>query len=158
MVNLLIMGVVAGVVGTLVMDSMNHVFFRLGVLQKIDIAIIGRMSAGWAQGRFVYHHPDDMQTTVHERVLGWFTHYAISVVFALLYVLGWYFLADGPVSAFGALIYGVATTMASQFLVFPSLGFGVFGRRSPEGIKAPLSSLANHLFFGLGMAIVIALW
>ena len=71
---------------------------------------------------------------------------------------GWYFLAEGPVSAFGALIYGAATTVASQFLVFPSMGFGVFGRRSPEGIKAPLSSLANHSFFGLGMALVIALW
>ena len=158
MANLLIMGVVAGVVGTLVMDAMNHVLSRIGVLQKIDISMIGRMSAGWTKGRFLYHHPDEMQAVARERLLGWFTHHAISVVFALVYVLSWYFLAEGPVSAFGALIYGAATTVASQFLVFPSMGFGVFGRRSPEGIKAPLSSLANHSFFGLGMALVIALW
>jgi hypothetical protein len=37
------------------------------------------------------------------------------------------------------------------------MGLGVFGRRSPDGIKAPLSSLANHLFFGVGMAVAVAL-
>jgi hypothetical protein len=52
--------------------------------------------------------------------------------------------------------YGIATTVASLFLVFPALGMGVCGRRSPEGIKSPLSSLANHLFYGLGLAVGIA--
>jgi hypothetical protein len=47
--------------------------------------------------------------------------------------------------------------VASWFFVFPSMGFGVFGRRSPEGLKAPLSSLANHSFYGLGLGIGIAL-
>jgi len=56
-----------------------------------------------------------------------------------------------------ALIYGVATTVASVFFVYPSMGLGVFGWRSPEGIKAPLSSLANHFFFGLGMAVSAAI-
>ena len=28
---------------------------------------------------------------------------------------------------------------------------------SPEGIKAPFSALANHLFFGVGMALALAL-
>jgi hypothetical protein len=37
------------------------------------------------------------------------------------------------------------------------MGLGAFGRRSPEGIRAPLSSLANHFFFGVGMAIAVAL-
>ena len=56
-----------------------------------------------------------------------------------------------------ALAYGVATTVASYFFVFPSMGFGVFGRRSPEGIRAPLSALANHLFYGVGLAIGVVL-
>ena len=59
-----------------------------------------------------------------------------------------------PVSA---LAYGVATTVAAYFFVFPSMGLGVFGRRSPEGIRSPLSSLANHLFYGVGIAVAIAL-
>ena len=56
-----------------------------------------------------------------------------------------------------ALAYGVATTAASHFYVLPSMGLGVFGRRSPEGIKGPLSPLANHLFYGVGIAVAVTL-
>ncbi|MDH3816802.1 MAG: DUF2938 family protein, partial [Acidobacteriota bacterium] len=56
-----------------------------------------------------------------------------------------------------ALAYGLATTVASLFFVYPSMGLGVAGRRSPEGMRAPLSSLANHLFYGVGLAGGIAL-
>jgi hypothetical protein len=66
-------------------------------------------------------------------------------------------MVGGPVSPVGALAYGVATTAASYFFVYPSMGLGVFGRRSPEGIKAPVSSLANHLFYGVGLAVAVAL-
>lgn len=155
MIELLLVGITAGVVGTLFMDFVNFILARTGLLSKIDIAMIGRMSAGWMNGRFLYRHPDEMQTVSYERTVGWFTHYVISIVFALIYVFGWHFLIEDPVSPTWAIVYGFSTTAASQFLVFPSVGFGVFGHRSPEGIKAPLSSLVNHLFFGVGMAIVI---
>jgi len=72
-------------------------------------------------------------------------------------VLGWDLLVGGPASPVWALVYGVATTVASYFFVFPSMGLGAFGRRSPDGIRAPLSSLANHFFFGVGMAVAVAL-
>ena len=65
--------------------------------------------------------------------------------------------ATGPASPAWALAYGVATTVASYFFVLPSMGMGVFGRRSPEGLRTPLSSLANHLFYGVGLAVGIAL-
>jgi hypothetical protein len=37
------------------------------------------------------------------------------------------------------------------------MGFGAFGKRSPDGIKAVLSSLANHFFYGIGLAVYFAL-
>ena len=43
--DLIVTGVVAGVLGTLVMDSLNHLFARIGVISKIDVGIIGRMDA-----------------------------------------------------------------------------------------------------------------
>jgi len=143
--------------GTLVMDLLNHLFSRTGVLLKIDIRMIGRMSAGWARGRFRYRHPSEMEQVANELLYGYVTHYAISVGFAVIYMLGWDFLVGGPASPVWALVYGVATAVASLFFVLPSMGLGVFGRRSPEGIKAPLSSLANHLFFGVGLAVAVAL-
>ena len=43
--DLIVTGIVAGVLGTLVMDSLNHLFARIGVITKIDVSLIGRMDA-----------------------------------------------------------------------------------------------------------------
>ena len=149
-------GILAGVLGTLTMDSLNHLFARAGLISKIDVPTIGRMAVGWAHGRFRYRDPGEMKQVANETLYGYLTHYAIGVALAVVYVLGWDLLIGGPTSPVWALAYGVATTVASYFFVFPSLGMGVCGRRSPEGVRAPLSSLANHLFFGVGMAVAIA--
>jgi len=150
-----VIGVVAGVLGTLVMDSLNHLFARTGILLRIDVGMIGRMSAGWAHGRFHYRQPSEMEQVANERLYGYITHYTIGVGLAVPFVLGWDLLVGGVASPLWAIAYGVATTVASVFFVYPSMGLGVFGWRSPEGIRAPLSSLANHFFFGLGMAVAV---
>jgi hypothetical protein len=155
--DLILTGIAAGVLGTLAMDSMNHLFARVGVLIKIDVATIGRMSAGWVRGRFRYRNPGEMEQVANATYYGYITHYTIGVGLAIPFVLGWDLLVGGLPSPVWALAYGIATTVASVFFVYPSMGLGVFGRRSPEGIRAPLTSLANHFFFGVGMAVAIAL-
>jgi hypothetical protein len=139
------------------MDSLNNLFARAGMLSKIDVGMIGRMAVGWAHGRFRYGHPSEIEPVANERFYGHAAHYTIGVVLAIPFVLGWDLLVGGPAAPGWAVAYGVATTVASNFLVFPSMGLGVFGRRSPDGIKAPLSSLANHLFYGVGLAVGVAL-
>jgi len=121
------------------------------MLSRINIGMLGRMSVGWARGRFRYSHPGEIEQVAHERLYGFITHYVIGVGLAVPYVLGWELFVGGPASPAWALAYGVATTVFSYFFVFPSMGLGVFGRRSPEGIKSAISSLANHFFYGLGM-------
>jgi hypothetical protein len=157
MLDLVVTGVVAGVLGTLVMDSLNHLFARTGMLLRIDMRMIGRMSVGWAHGRFRYGSPGEMEQVANEKLYGYITHYTIGVGLAVTYVLSWDLLVGGPASPVWALVYGVATTVASLFFVLPSMGLGVLGRRSPEGIRSPLSSLANHLFYGVGIAVAVAL-
>jgi hypothetical protein len=139
------------------MDGLNYVFARAGVIIKIDVVAIGRMTFGWTRGRFRYGHPGEMEEAAGEKLYGHLTHYAIGVAFAVPYVLAWTLLVKDPASPAWAVVYGVATTGASWFLVYPLMGFGAFGRRSPHGLRASLSPLANHLFFGLGMAAGIIL-
>jgi hypothetical protein len=155
--NLIVSGVAAGVLGTVLMDLFNHLLARTGMLLKIDVVMIGRMSAGWARGRFRYREPDEMVPVANERLLGYLAHYAIGVGLAFIYLLGWALLVGRPASPLGALVYGIATTVASLFLVYPSMGLGVCGRRSPEDLRAVFSPLANHLFYGVGMAVAVAL-
>ena len=155
--DLVVTAVVAGVLGTLMMDFLNHLCARTGMISKIDVAMIGRMAVGWARGRFRYGHPSEMQQVANEKLYGYVTHYAIGVGLAVPYVFGWALMVGGPISPAWALTYGLGTTVASYFFVYPSMGLGVFGLRSPEGMRAPLSSLANHLFYGVGLAAGIAL-
>ena len=110
--DLVITIILAGVLGTLAMDLLNNLAARTGKFLKIDVAMIGRMAAGWKRGRFRYGHPEEMATVPNEPA--------------------W------------AVLYGMATTAASFFFVYPSMGLGVFGRRSPDIIKAFITPLANH--------------
>jgi hypothetical protein len=153
--NLIFLGVVAGVIGTFVMDTLNNLFSQTKLISKIDIKMIGRMSAGWIQGRFCYRHPDEMKPVDNELLYGYITHYMIGIGLSVPFVLFWSHFIGGPVSPLGALAYGISTTIASYFIVYPSMGLGVFGRKSPQGIKSAVSSLANHLFYGLGLAFVM---
>ncbi len=156
--SIIFSGIIAGVLGTLVMDLLNHLFARTGMISKIDVGMLGRMAAGWTHGRFCYSHPDEIKKVDNEVFYGYVAHYTIGVGFAIPFVLGWNLFVGGPASPAWALAYGLFTTLGSFFFIYPSMGLGVLGNRSPEGLRSPLSSLANHLFFGVGMAIGIALF
>ena len=153
---LVVTGVTAGLVGTLVMDMLNILVARTRLISKIDVAMIGRMVAGWARGGFCYRNPGEMRPVRNEVVIGIASHYAIGVTLSVPFVVGWSFLTGSSPAPSWALVYGIGTTVASWFFVYPSMGLGVLGLQSPEGMKAALSSLANHLFYGLGLAIGVA--
>ena len=155
--DLLVTGFVAGVLGTLAMDFLNNLAARTGVFLKIDVAMIGRMAVGWTHGRFRYGHPDEMEKVPNEMIYGYLAHFAIGVALAVPFVIGWNLVVGGPTSPVWAVLYGVATTAASFFFVYPSMGLGVFGWRSPERMKAFITPLANHLFYGVGLAFGIVL-
>jgi len=155
--DLVIAGVVVGLMGTLAMDAGNLLIAKAGCITKIDVGTIGRMAAGWTKGRLRYGHPSEMEEVPNEMLLGYATHIGIGVGFAVPYLLAWTLFIGGTPSPVWTIAYGVATTAASWFFVYPNMGLGAFGRRSPEGLKASISPLVNHLFFGLGMAAGIAL-
>jgi hypothetical protein len=119
--------------------------------------MIGRMAAGWLRGRFFYKHPNEVETVTHEVFIGYIIHYSIGIGLAIPYILVWDNIFDSPPSVYYTIAYGITTTIASWFFVYPAMGFGVLGLKSPEGLKATFSSLANHLFYGIGLAVGIAI-
>jgi len=154
-VEILITGIIAGVLGTILMDLSNLLLARTNIVTKIDIKMIGRMSAGWSRWRFFYYHPSEIQPVKNEKLFGYISHYLIGVFLSLIFMFGWDSIVGGPVSAIWVFVYGTATTVVSLFFVYPSLGLGIAGMQSTEGIKNPVSSIANHTFFGAGMAIAV---
>ena len=114
-------GNVAGVLGALAMDALNPLFSRAGLLTKIDVAMIGRMAAGWTHGRFRYGHPGELAPVTNEAICGYLAHFAIGVALAVPFLHGWDLLVGGPASPLWALAYGLATTAASWFFVYPRM-------------------------------------
>lgn len=155
--NLFLMALTAGIFGTIVMDILNLFFVRVGMISKVEINMIGRMTAGWTRGRFFYRHPSEMVEVKNEILFGYIAHYSIGIALAFPYILGWFLLIGENPSVFWATAYGFITTVASWFIVYPSMGLGLLGLKSPEGFKAAFSSLANHLFYGIGLSVGIAL-
>ena len=155
--DLILEGVIAGSLGTVAMDLGNLLFARAGIVQKIDVGMIGRMAAGWTRGRFFYRHPSEMAEIPYETFFGYLTHFGIGIGLAVPYLLVWSLTVGGPASPGWAVVYGLATTLASWLFVYPCMGFGAFGRWSPDGPKASLSPLANHFFYGIGLAAGVAL-
>jgi len=96
--DVIVTAIEVGVVATLVMDLLNFIFSRFGIISKIDVRMIGRMAAGWTYGRFFYGHPNEMKHVRNEVLFGYITHYAIGISLSLPYVLGWNLLIGEPVS------------------------------------------------------------
>lgn len=148
-------GIAAGLLGTAAMDALNLMSARLGLVARIDVAMIGRMAAGWRAGRFRYASPEEIAAVPHERMQGYVAHYLIGVAFAVPFFLGWKLAMGGMLPPSYALAYGIATTVGPYLLIYPVMGLGVAGLRSPDGLRAPLSSLANHTFYGMGLAAAV---
>jgi hypothetical protein len=147
----LLAGVLVGIAATVTMDVLGSVSRRVGLAAGAKGQWVGRWYLGIAQGRFVHaniaaapEHPGEARAAL----VG---HYLIGVTLALVYVIGIRWVGLSPSSFFVAAGYGLATCVFPWFLVFPALGFGLFGRKGPPELKLFTSSLMNHLFYGFGL-------
>jgi hypothetical protein len=57
----------------------------------------------------------------------------------------------------GLAAHGTATTVCPWFLMFPSQGMGWLGRDAPGDAHLARVSLFNHIIFGLGIALWMAM-
>jgi hypothetical protein len=144
-------GVLVGVAGTVTMDVLAI------ASRKVDLAAgakgqwVGRWYLGIARGQFVHSNIATTPEQPGEKRAALVGHYVIGVTLAVLYVIGTGWLGLSPSSFFVAVGYGLATCVFPWFLMFPALGFGLFGRKGPPELKLFTSSLMNHVFYGFGL-------
>jgi hypothetical protein len=78
----------------------------------------------------------------NEVSVGWAFHYFTGGTVALTYPL--FYLA-----------FNVATALFPWFILFPGFGWGFFGARAPSNVRSLISPMVEHLFYGLGLGIVL---
>lgn len=147
----MVSGVCVGVAATVTMDVLASASRRLGLAAGAKGQWVGRWYLGIAQGQFAHSNIAAAPEQAGERWAALVGHYAIGIALAVLYVVGAGWLGVSPGVLLVALGYGFATCAFPWFLVFPALGFGLFGLSGPPELKLFTASLMNHLFYGFGL-------
>ena len=154
-----IVGVIVGILATVTMDVVAMIALRFGIAgrgpRRTGPDLIGRWIGYVLRGKF--RHTDIVQTPPlrGELVLGLAAHYLIGIVLTLVY-LGLLVVAHRMPTALSAILYGTATTMFPWFVMFPSQGMGWLGWDAPGDAHLVRASLFNHIIFGLGIALWMA--
>ena len=147
----LLSGVLAGVAGTVTMDVLAIVSRKVGLATGAKGQWVGRWYLGMAQGRFVHADIATLPAQPGETRAALVGHYMIGITLAVFYVFGAEWVGVSPASFVVAIGYGLGTCVFPWFLVFPAMGFGVFGRKGPPELKVFRASVLNHLGYGLGL-------
>jgi len=156
---LLIVGLIVGVLATVTMDVVAAIALRLGIAgrgpRRTGPDLIGRWIGYLLQGKFKHTDIRQAPPLRGELVWGLAAHYSIGIVLTLVY-LGLLVATHATPTALSAILYGTATTVLPWFLMFPSQGMGWLGRDAPGDAHLARVSLFNHIIFGLGIALWMA--
>src|SRR4030095_3162155 len=154
-----IVDLIVGILATVTMDVVAVVSRRLGIAgrgpRRTGPDLIGRWIGYLLRGKF--RHTDILQAPRlrGELVVGLTAHYLIGIVLTLVY-LGLLVVAHATPTALNAILYGTAPTVLPCFLMCPSQGMGWLGRNAPGDAHLARVSLFNHIIFGLGIALWVA--
>jgi hypothetical protein len=152
--NVHILGaIIIGVGASLVMDLWNLLLKRMFGIASLNYCLLGRWLCHMPGGTFRHASITAAPQKSFECAVGWMSHYAIGVVFALLFVV----LTSGDWLArptlLPALLYGIVTVVFPFFIMQPSLGLGIAASKTPKPMQARLKSLATHTVFGVGLYV-----
>ena len=143
-------GLAMGLGATLAIDLWAQLLRRGAGIGSTDWALVGRWVAGLTHGRLQLSAERSRRPERGDLLLGWLTHYAVGIAYALIY------LAMAQASLFGislpsALLFGLVTVLAPWLILQPALGKGAFASATAKPGMTRLQNLAVHLLFGAAL-------
>lgn len=154
-------GIPAGAMATLTMDIAMVAAARYGgstfSSDRLSPQVIGRWAAALMRGRLRHRDIMDEPARRGELPLGIATHYATGIALTEAFVLLRPRLGSrrrGGKSGFlESVAYGMATATLPLLILFPSLGYGWFARRSGETARLNRAMVLGHAAFGIGIGL-----
>jgi hypothetical protein len=122
---------------------------------RIGPEMIGRWAAGLARGHWRHEDISAEQPVRGELWLGFAAHYLTGIVLTQVYLAAAGRGGRRP-GVPGAVAYGVATGVLPLLLMYPSMGYGLGGRRSGDARRLVCSMLLGHAAFGAGIGLSAA--
>lgn len=143
--------VMIGIAATVTMDVGSALVRYTGLAAGLPPVYIGRWFLGIARGQLIHQDIASAAATRAEVPAAMIGQYVVGVALALVY--GWLCQAQGwlPSNPVHAILFGLATNALPWLVMFPAMGYGLLGRKGPSEALLLRSSLANHLFYGIGL-------
>jgi hypothetical protein len=140
-----------GVMATATMDILGTLAREAHIVTPLPPALMGRWIAAVARGQPLQANIRDAAPVDHELAIALVTHYIVGIAFVAMYLFATMRLGVSPRSVIPAVTFGLFTSVFPWLLMFPAMGFGMFGTRGPAETQLFLSSLASHAAFGIGI-------
>jgi hypothetical protein len=139
-----------GIVATLLMDAWAYLLKNAAGLPTTDWALVGRWFGHLPRGRLIHAPIADSAAVRGELVIGWVAHYAIGVLYALVYaaILS---VTIGTPTLISAVLFGLITLIAPWFILQPGMGAGVFARLAPQPNLSRAINISMHVVFGAAL-------
>lgn len=152
--NLIFMGVGA----TLLIDLWAFLLAKYFHIPSLNYAIIGRWLLIFIKtGQLKHQNIQGAPKQNLETPVGWILHYAIGILFAVLFILimgvSWLQQPD----LLSAILFGLVTVLFPFLIMQPCLGMGFFASKTAKPWQARLKSSAVHTLFGVGLVMSIQL-
>ena len=148
--NYILGAITIGIGASLIMDLWNLILKHTFSIPSLNYCLLGRWLCHMLEGTFRHASITAAPPKPFECTVGWIAHYAIGILFALVFVL-----ASGDWLArptlLPALLYGIGTVVFPFFIMQPSFGLGIAASRTPNPKQARLKSLVTHTIFGVGL-------
>ena len=146
----------AGVLATVTMDVAMVAAARYGgdafTSDRIGPEMIGRWAAGMLRGRWRHRDITTEPAQPGELALGMLTHYATGIALTQAFLMLPH-RGNGRPGFLGATAYGISTAALPLLVMYPSMGYGWFGRRSGEAGRIGRIMLVGHIAFGIGIGV-----
>ena len=147
-----------GLFGTFLMDIAERRLASFGFNGGITGPLLGRWVRGLARGRVFVTEVRELPAWEGEERTAVLFHYLVGGGMVALGYPAFFFLTGFPVPAshwLAAPAYGLLTVFLAWFVQYPAFGWGVFGRRAPEGSRTLATPLCLHAAYGIGIAAVL---
>jgi hypothetical protein len=140
-----------GIGATLIFDLWGLFLKYAFKITPSNFCLVGRWIRYILGGTFRHSNFGSAPRQSGECTVGWIAHYAIGVMFTLVFVScagnGW---LQHP-RLIPALIFGVVTVLVPFFIMHPAFGLGIAASKRSNPTQIRVRSLMNHIVFGIGL-------
>lgn len=149
--QIILVGIVMGVGGTLAMDVWAWVLNKLAAQPMPNWAMPGRWAAHVARGHVWHDDIGAAEPVGGELRIGWAFHYIVGILYgvAFVFVVGETWRA-AP-TFWPVWVFSILTIAAGWFLLQPGMGLGWAASKTESPWKVRAMGLLAHTMFALGM-------